>query len=499
MPGFASDHPTYADCLGREKLLLEVANQVTNCRPPQVIGIYGDWGSGKTSFLRSLQLYLEGPPESAEVIDCIKCFDASPTLADVKNPDDWYEGKGISFIRSLPGAEQGGKVVWFEAWRYQGEQAPIIALIHEIRRQFGRGTKFWEMLKKDARIALESSLLALDPIAKAIAQVEPVSGFASSAVGNIHKFAERVERDRYEVPLSSDEIRRHLGEAVKKITDSFERKNIDLDFWKRGADVNKRYYAPNRLTIIVDDLDRCEPEMALRLLEGIKLFFNVDNCVFVLGVNSRRLTDHVAKLYGADDAGENNSLVRHAARDYLDKIINMHYWLGLNREAGTILERHMPTVTCKVNGADHDLKEELQMLIVKYNALPPNPRKVKGFLSTLSRYHGRKFSQTPDASLIIIITYLHQFNPEILRKILYHDGYGPQFQAWCRTGGTSGPDETKVLKSLVTKLNDTSALADETFPDPIYDQVLLIQNLIKDWPKQLVPSIINSEPYSLFG
>jgi KAP family P-loop domain len=510
VPGFISDHPTYADCLNRIELLKEVANQVKTCRPPQVIGIYGDWGSGKTSFLRALQLYLGGPLGTADEDRFRQTH--NNTVTEIDRTSDWYEGEGIENLLALrrgdPGqpVEEGYQVVWFDAWRYQGEDAPIIALIHEIRRQFGVGSRAWEMLNKQTRIALESTLLALEPIAKAIALVEPVSGFFASAVGKIRKVADRVEKERYEVPLSSDEIRRHLNQAVKQITDTFIGANIDERYLKALNIKPDKYKPQTRLTIIIDDLDRCEPEMALRLLEGIKLFFNIENCVFVLGVNSRRLTDHVAKLYGADDGtdgGEETKKganIRHAARDYLDKIINTHYWLGLVQEPTTVLERLMPDVTVSSIGQTVNLKGALITIVDNYKVLPPNPRKLKGFLATLGRYNGRSFGDDPVIpELLIVFAYLHHFYPEILRKLLIHPGYGPELQEWCRKGGAEGPPETKAFKSLVNKKNDPAAVAEETFPDPIYDQVLLIQPLLNKRGVELDPSKIDFKPYSLFG
>jgi hypothetical protein len=77
-------------------------------------GIHGDWGAGKTSFLHQLQLYLTGecPQQSREAVDQI-------------------QGAGQPVGHHAAHVT----VVWFEAWRYQQEQAPIVALLQEIRTQ----------------------------------------------------------------------------------------------------------------------------------------------------------------------------------------------------------------------------------------------------------------------------------------------------------------------------------------------------------------------------
>ena len=68
-----------------------------------------------------------------------------------------------------------------------------------------------------------------------------------------------------------------------------------------------------RLVVIVDDLDRCTPLFALRLLERMKHFFSVPNVHFVLGVYVDQLLCSIRAAYGA---GIN-------AEIYLQKFINL--------------------------------------------------------------------------------------------------------------------------------------------------------------------------------
>lgn len=50
--------------------------------------------------------------------------------------------------------------------------------------------------------------------------------------------------------------------------------------------------------IIIDELDRCRPSYAIKLLEEIKHLFSVSEVVFVLGMNARQLGHAVSGLYG---------------------------------------------------------------------------------------------------------------------------------------------------------------------------------------------------------
>lgn len=60
----------------------------------------------------------------------------------------------------------------------------------------------------------------------------------------------------------------------------------------------------NRLIIMVDELDRCKPSYAVKLLERIKHYFTNDRITFVFSVNTYELEKTIRKYYGDDfDAG----------------------------------------------------------------------------------------------------------------------------------------------------------------------------------------------------
>ncbi len=54
------------------------------------------------------------------------------------------------------------------------------------------------------------------------------------------------------------------------------------------------------LIVIVDELDRCRPNYALRVLEEIKHFFEVPGVVFILGLHGDQLSKSVRAVYGAE-------------------------------------------------------------------------------------------------------------------------------------------------------------------------------------------------------
>ena len=64
-----NDEPALLDALERGELLEEVGDAIARCTPPQVFGVHGDWGLGKTSFLHQIQWYLTGEcPQQPESV-----------------------------------------------------------------------------------------------------------------------------------------------------------------------------------------------------------------------------------------------------------------------------------------------------------------------------------------------------------------------------------------------------------------------------------------------
>jgi len=83
------------------------------------------------------------------------------------------------------------------------------------------------------------------------------------------------------------------------------------------------------ITIIVDELDRCRPNYAIKVLEEIKHLFDVQGVAFVLGVHGRQLGHSVSAAYGESFDG--------AA--YLRRFFNRRY--SLKAASLTTLVRYL--------------------------------------------------------------------------------------------------------------------------------------------------------------
>lgn len=439
-----NDEPTLHDFLGREAMVHEVADQVAHDDPPLVVGIHGDWGSGKTSFLHQLQFHLTG--------DCPQ--------------------QGARRLETPPEKDRGWDpvdnvtAIWFEAWRYQHEPSPVVALLQEIRAQLPLDAKLWTETKKLAEVSVQSALRAFESLTESV-------GIQATA---IREEGERWERERFHVSLPSHAIRQQLEHAIATV----------LDGGSSGSGSGKR-----RLVVLIDDLDRCEPRAAYRLLEAIKIYLSLSNCVFVLGMDHRVIEGAVASQLPAPTSG-GPAL---GARDYLEKLCQRIWYLPMPADPVETLGRWL--------GEDHvraDLVQAILAHLRAARALPANPRKLKAFANVLPRFACHVPKDVEDEALerevmvMLIVACLYHFHPEIFRHV---DG-GEQFYnevllPWCEgsaarphpalaalapvetPGGAAGWEAAADDKRAVPS---DEALA-TNFPDPALGNVLRIQPLIR--------------------
>jgi len=429
-----NDEPTLIDELSRLDLVGRVGDDIAYCQPPHVFGIHGDWGSGKTSFLHQLQGYLTGScPQQPQAL-----------LARAKR-------KGLRF-----GVHKDHvTVVWFEAWRYQHEQAPIVALLQEIRTQLPWYSKALERTRKLGEVAIRSALLSFEDLTKKI-------GIQAS---EIQKAGEKWEQEHLASTLPSHMIREHLEHALKTLLG-------DTD--KPDEDGPRR-----RLVVMVDDLDRCESGGAYKLIEGIKIYLNLPNCVFVLGMNQRIIEAAVAAHIPKTEDPRLNAF---RAREYLDKLCQTIVHLPFPRRPADLLKGYLPGLKDA---------EPIYQVIDRFGCLPANPRKIKAFANLLRRYVPRFSEILADAGrrdtcahMLVIFACLYQFHPELYRILEVQPRFYEEVRRWAL--GDPAAMQHPVFEGITMSLRQVQNTAAPTpglplesaYVDPAEGNVFRVQGVI---------------------
>ena len=438
-----NDEPTLADALSRGDLVRRVGEAVAQCSPPQVFGVHGDWGTGKTSFLHQVQWYLVG--------EC------------PQQPEPMAGGEA-------PGLGKGGRhrdrvtVIWFEAWRYQHEKAPIVALLQEIRAQLPWYSKALTESRKLSEVAIRGALLSLEDLTKRI-------GIQAS---KIEQAGRQWEEENLATRLPAHMIRQHLEEALRTL------------LRPKGSRTARR------LVVLVDDLDRCESETAYQLLEGIKIYLNLPSCVFVLGMNQEVIESAVTRHLSDPDDAER----RRRAREYLEKLCQNVWHLPMVRDPGALLATLV---------GDHPALQALARVVSRFRCLPPVPRKIKGYANLLLRFEAHLETRQangadrgdPDrwAKIAVVYSYLYHFHQGLYRllwespKELYDE-----LLNWCQGRPTSAARQFQGLEQRRAPPGAESPAADRAergptpeapelvrvFLDPAAGNVFHVEDLIRD-------------------
>lgn len=208
---------------------------------------------------------------------------------------DWGTGKTstLNLLKKNLEADKdtnGIKCAFFNTWQYSQfnmEDSLYVSFVHNLVKQCGGND---EILKTVAGFGKLAFFKAID------------WKFGTNASEILDGF-EKAKKDQME---SVSKLQEDFAELVKK--------------------------TGKRLVIFIDDLDRLNPEVAVELLEIIKLFVNVENSIFVLAIDYEVVVKGVRKKYG-------ESLSEEKCRNFFDKIIQLPFKMPVERYNLTELVR----------------------------------------------------------------------------------------------------------------------------------------------------------------
>jgi hypothetical protein len=322
------DVPAAEPALSFQQIAWSLANIIETSTPHFAVGIFGGWGSGKSTLMEAIRNRLE------------------------------LRGDILA--------------VEFNAWRYERESHLIIPLLDSIR------SSVWEWSQSaiatvDQRSVARSIAARIGNVVRALVRSTSLEVGLPGAVTLTVDPARALDEM---TPRAADEAANpqslYYG-AFQELSGAFKQVS--------AAGVS-------RLVVFVDDLDRCMPEHALTVLESMKLFFDIPGFVFVVGLDEHVVESAVRSKF-ANAASESAELIAQLERDYLKKIFQVPYTLP-TMVAGQLndliwwIERHSELSDVQ----RQDLRDRVSRYL-GYVAADGrvNPREVKRFINayTISR------------------------------------------------------------------------------------------------------------------
>jgi hypothetical protein len=225
----------------------------------------------------------------------------------------WGEGK-TWFVRHwkrhLETTEIAHNVIYLDAFANDYLDDPFLTIAAEISNVFKKADGIDDTQVEDFNAKTASVLISLAAILPIVATKVGLNLIGVGALGEVAKEIYTEGKDVYD--SASEEIANKVKEHIeKKIENHHIEKQTIQDFKKELTELAAKLDKP--LVFIIDELDRCRPDFAIRLIERIKHFFDIPKIVFVLVMNKPQLLQSVKSYYGYDS--ELNG-------DYFEKFID---------------------------------------------------------------------------------------------------------------------------------------------------------------------------------
>jgi len=230
------------DPVGRNKTLWQFACFCSAQREKCSIALDGGWGTGKTFFLKQLEMLFDAfsnhpkqlKPQEQKIIK--QCF------------------KG--FNNELNCSIQPHCCVYYDAWLNDNSDDPLRSILYELVKQAKH-----KFVKKSKMEYLRTACSIFDAF----------TGKNTSSL----------------VDLANNTNPVHELEAQKSFYDTFSK--FLNSFLPQGK---------GRLLVLIDELDRCKPSYAVQLLERIKHYLSNKRVSFVFAINNEQLQHTIKAFYG---------------------------------------------------------------------------------------------------------------------------------------------------------------------------------------------------------
>lgn len=185
-------------------------------------------------------------------------------------------------------------VVYLDAFANDYLDDPFLVVTSEITNILSKDKKTKGKVKKliDLSASVGSALLpSLPKVALTLGLHLIGAGFFNGVL------QQGYENAKDEIDKLSDEASDRIKESIQeKIAGHEAEKKTLSEFKKHLAETVVKLDKP--LVFIIDELDRCHPDFAIRLIERIKHFFDIPKIVFILVMNKPQLIQSVHSLYG---------------------------------------------------------------------------------------------------------------------------------------------------------------------------------------------------------
>ena len=350
---------------------------IEKCDMPITIGIQGEWGSGKTSLLNMIEVFLKGQEANKK-------------------------------------GKQETQTIKINTWEHSLLRSPeetLLSIIREIIQEIsqsngnadeaaaGIGAKALHTLKEVGKGAIYSA----------------VTMTAGAAIaGRIESAASSIAGQGEAPPETEKNLIKELRQNLRELVETIE----------SDGSPTKRF------VIFVDDLDRLEPATAVQILELLKNVFDVPHTVFVLAIDYQVVVKGLKSKFG--EPTEENEW---EFRAFFDKIIQVPFLMPMAKyKLGNYIARLLAGIqyfNATESSSFEDHKDAFTDIVKK--TVGHNPRALKRLANSLSLIKlqsGKELKDYRDKRLLFALICFQIGFPSIFELLLLN----PNFTEWSDEG-----------------------------------------------------------------
>ena len=345
-----SDKPSKVDALHRQQYVKALAALIThpNTEIPLTLGIYGPWGSGKSSFMLQLREMISPKVPSVEfnpwrykdpsslwfglITQVAMALDKQFTPWDrlrlllLIKPSGYIHFLNKMKTRAMAAGKKvhnwlTGTLAFFGITQPETLTEPLHKML-----------KFLGVVEAGEKIGLIEGIITPESLLMWLGALGLMLGWLVVKMwyGWKHPFLSQIEANR----ITSGEGR----DEFKQMT--FDELDLIRDLLKGAMDDKKGM--PIRIAIFLDDLDRCSPDRVVEVLEAVHLCLEGLPFVTILGMDSRVVSHAIASRYEFMLEDKATAIEKEAYGQYfLQKIVHIPFQLPPPWVYGKYIKRLM--------------------------------------------------------------------------------------------------------------------------------------------------------------
>ena len=242
----------FDDKIGRNPKVFKFISLINRINSSCSISLDGSWGSGKTIFVKQVKM----------VLDALNQYKAKSDFTDQQEEKVTKVFTNLCDKANSVNSIKPHVCVYYDAWENDSDTDPLISLVHGIVKDFSCGYKFEHA----------------PDLGKVVASL--AMGFVSAIKNvDVHQIFEDCH---FTNDLEEFEKTKALDQTISEMLGSLLPEHGD------------------RLIIFIDELDRCKPTFAVKLLERVKHYFTNEKITFVFSTNVKELSNTIKNLYGSN-------------------------------------------------------------------------------------------------------------------------------------------------------------------------------------------------------